>query len=108
MVNGRYRHCGRAKAAQRLGRYLIGVPQSLSVGTNYTLSIQAPWIGEDKRLAAYLLPEHSVASDLNLQLVYPLHAGWAVLQRIDYLLRSAAPGWPRGTASACCTCVRRY
>ena len=79
------------KPLKGLGRYSISVPQLLAAGTTYTLSIQAPWITEDKRLTAYLPPDHSVASDLNLQVVYPPRYGWATLRRIDYLLRSAAP-----------------
>jgi hypothetical protein len=84
------------KPLKGLGRYLISVPQPLTTGTTYTLSIQAPSITEDKRLTAYLLPDHSMASDLNLQVVYRSQYGWATLRRIDYVLRSAAPDWPRG------------
>jgi hypothetical protein len=84
------------KPLSGLGRYLIGVPQPLITGATYMLSIQAPWMTEDKRMAAYLLTDHSTASDLNLQVVYPPRYGWAALRRIDYLLRSAAPSWPRG------------
>jgi 4-amino-4-deoxy-L-arabinose transferase-like glycosyltransferase len=84
------------KPPKGLGRYLISVPQPLRPGATYRLNIQAPWVAEDKRLTAYLRPEQAGGGDLNLQVVYPPRAGWAALRRIDYLLRSDAPGWPRG------------
>jgi hypothetical protein len=84
------------KPPKGLARYLISVPQPLRPGATYLLNIQAPWVAEDKRLAAYLLPDQVRAGDLNLQVVYPPRADGATLRRIDYLLRSAAPGWPRG------------
>jgi 4-amino-4-deoxy-L-arabinose transferase-like glycosyltransferase len=83
------------KPPKGITRYRISVPQPLRAGAAYTLSIQAPWVAEDKRLAAYLRPNQA-GGDMNLQVVYPPRAGWAALRRIDYLLRSAAPGWPRG------------
>lgn len=81
------------KPLKGLGRYVVRVPQPLTIGTSYTLSIQAPWVTEDKRLTAYLLPKHSVASDISLQVVGSPHADRATLRRIDYLLRSAPPDW---------------
>jgi 4-amino-4-deoxy-L-arabinose transferase-like glycosyltransferase len=85
------------KPLKGLGRYIISVPQPLNAGATYILSIQAPLTTEDQRLTAYLPPDPSV-SDLNLQVVYPPHYGWATLRRIDYTLRSAATNWPRGKA----------
>lgn len=82
------------KPLKGFGRYIIRVPQSLSVGASYTLNIQAPWSTEDKRLTAYLLPNHDTAiNDVSLQVVDPPRAGWATLRRIDYLLRSAPANW---------------
>ncbi|MEP7191216.1 MAG: hypothetical protein ABI901_18650, partial [Roseiflexaceae bacterium] len=81
------------KPLRGLGRYVIRVPQPLIISTSYTLSIQAPWVTEDKRLTAYLMPNHSAASDVSLQVVEQPRFSWATLRRIDYLLRSAPPNW---------------
>jgi 4-amino-4-deoxy-L-arabinose transferase-like glycosyltransferase len=84
------------KPIKGLGRYLIGVAQPVTAGKHYTLIVQAPWTTEDKRTLAHLPIEQSSAGDLGIQVVYPIGLSWATLRQIDYLLRAAAPGWPRG------------
>ncbi len=85
------------KPIKGLGRYTISVPQPVAAGTTYTLSIQAPWTIEERRMGAYLPTDRSATSDLSIQVVYPARFGWAALWRVDYLLRSAPAGWLRGS-----------
>jgi uncharacterized membrane protein len=84
------------KPLKGLGRYVIAISQPVIAGQRYTLIVQAPWTTEDKRASAYLAPGPGAAGELSLQVIYPMQHAGATLRRIDYLLRSSEPGWPRG------------
>jgi 4-amino-4-deoxy-L-arabinose transferase-like glycosyltransferase len=86
-----------SKPAKGLARYLISVPHKVVVNTTYTLIVQAPLTTEEKRIAVYLSRNQPPAEDLDLQVIYPSGFHWTTLHQLDYLLRSAPPGWPRGS-----------